>query len=221
VLAPPNPWFSTKFYSQNKDLIVSALEEHVIITLATVVIAVAISLLLALLVRRSRWLSGAVLGVEGIIYTIPSLALFALVTPLFGLSKTTVVFGLVLYALLILTRNILVGLAGVPADVREAATGMGYGRTGLLWRVELPIALPAIMAGVRTATVSTIALVTVGAVVGYGGLGSLILQGYNNNLYRAEMACGTVGCLLLALVADLLLVGLTRVLSPWSKGRQA
>lgn len=214
----PNPWFSGKFYSQNSGLIVSALREHVTTTALTVLIGVLLALPLALLVRRVRWLSGPVLGVAGILYTIPSLALFAVLVPFTGLRQRTVVVGLVLYTLLILIRNIVVGLEGVPATVREAATAMGYGSVRLFWRVELPIALPAIMAGIRIATVSTIALATVGATVGFGGLGDLILSGFNNNFYRAEIAAGTIGCLLLALVADLLLLWLTRLLSPWSRG---
>ncbi len=118
--------------------------------------------------------------------------------------------GLVLYALLVLVRNILTGLEGVPPDVREAAQGMGYGRGRMLWRVELPVALPAIMAGVRVATVSTVALVTVGVIVGYGGLGGLILRGFQNNFYRAEIVTASVLTVALGLTFDVLLAGATR-----------
>ena len=127
--------------------------------------------------------------------------------------------GLVLYALLVLVRNILVGLEGVPADVHEAARGMGYAGLRLFLRIELPVALPAIMAGVRVATVSTVALVTVGVIVGYGGLGTLILRGFNNNFYRAEIVTASLLTVAVALAADLLLAGLTRLLSPWASGR--
>ena len=111
--------------------------------------------------------------------------MFAFVAPFTGLSATTVLVGLVLYSLVILVRNFLVGLQSVPADVREAARGMGYGPARLFWQVELPLALPAFMAGLRVATVSTVALVTVGVIVGHGGLGQLIIGGFNANFYRA------------------------------------
>jgi osmoprotectant transport system permease protein len=105
----------------------------------------------------------------------------------------------------------------VPADVREAARGMGYGSTRLFLRVDLPLALPAFMAGLRIATVSTVALVTVGVITGNGGLGQLIIGGLNANFYRAEIVTGSVGCVLLALVADLLMAGLERLLTPWAR----
>jgi osmoprotectant transport system permease protein len=142
-----------------------------------------------------------------------------MLAPFTGIGARTVLIGLVMYALLILVRNTLVGLDGVPLDVQEAARGMGYGRMRLLLGVELPIALPAIMTGVRLATVSTVALVTVGYVVGYGGLGQLILQGFNNNFYRAEITTASLLCVLLALVLDALLLVATRLLAPWARGR--
>jgi osmoprotectant transport system permease protein len=114
-------------------------------------------------------------------------------------------------------RNFLVGLQGVPADVQEAARGMGYGNARRFVQIELPLALPAFMAGLRIATVSTIALVTVGVLVGHGGLGQLIYGGFNANFYRAEIVTGAVACVLLALLADLLLAGLERVLTPWAR----
>jgi osmoprotectant transport system permease protein len=114
-------------------------------------------------------------------------------------------------------RNLLAGLDGVPPDVREAARGMGVGPVRMLLRVELPLALPTVVAGLRIATVSTVALVTVGVVVGHGGLGQLIFSGFNNNLYRAEIFTATALCVLLALVADALLLGLERLLTPWAR----
>jgi osmoprotectant transport system permease protein len=113
----------------------------------------------------------------------------------------------------------LVGLQNVPEDVRESARGMGYGRNRLLWKVELPVALPTIMAGVRVATVSTVALVTVGVLVGEGGLGQLILRGFNNNFYRAEILTASVLTVALGLTFDLLLAGATRLMTPWSRRR--
>jgi osmoprotectant transport system permease protein len=219
--AAPNPWFDPGYVTRNWDSILGYLGEHVRLTVAAVLIGALIALPLALLARRSRWLAGPVLGLSTLIYTIPSLAMFAFVAPVTGLSATTVLIGLVLYSLVILVRNFLAGLQSVPAEVREAARGMGYGPGRLLWKVELPLALPAFMAGIRVATVSTVALVTVGVIVGHGGLGQLIVGGFNANFYRAEIVTGAVGCVLLALLADLLLAGAERALTPWTRGARS
>ena len=215
----PNPWFSPSYVADNWSSILRYLGEHVRLTVAAVVIGALIALPLALLARRSRWLAGPVLGVSTIIYTIPSLALFAVLTPFTGLSVTTVLIGLVAYSLVILVRNFLAGLMAVPEDVREAARGMGYGPLRLFVQVELPLAVPAFMAGLRIATVSTVALATVGVIVGHGGLGQLIIGGFNANFYRAEIVTGALGCVLLALFADLLLAGLERAVTPWTRVR--
>jgi osmoprotectant transport system permease protein len=217
VDAAPNPWFDPSYVVDNWESILGYLGEHVRLTIAAVLLGAVIALPMALLARRSRWLAGPVLGLSTLIYTIPSLAMFAFIAPFTGLSVTTVLIGLVLYSLVILVRNFLVGLQSVPADVREAARGMGYGSGRLLWQVELPLALPAFIAGLRVATVSTVALVTVGVVVGHGGLGQLIVGGFNSNFYRAEIVTGAVGCVLLALLADLLLAGAERALTPWAR----
>jgi osmoprotectant transport system permease protein len=215
--APPNPWFSWSYVSQNIDSLTAALEQHVSLTLATIALATAIGVPLAVLAYKVGWLGGPILGLSGVLYTIPSLALFALLGPTLGLSFSTVLIGLVLYALLMIVRNALTGLQQVPAEVRDAARGMGYGRFGLLWRIELPLALPGIVTGVRIATVSTVALVTVGTLVGFGGFGNVILTGFNSNFYRAQIMAGTLGCLGLALVFDLVLAGLGRLVTPWSR----
>jgi osmoprotectant transport system permease protein len=215
----PNPWFDGSYVVDNWDTILRYLGEHVRLTAGAVVLGALIALPLALLARRSRWLAGSVLGLSTVIYTIPSLAMFAFIFPFTGLSATTVLVGLVAYSLVILVRNFLTGLQGVPADVREAARGMGYGSGRMLWRIDLPLALPAFMAGLRIATVSTVALTTVGVLVGHGGLGQLIVGGFNANFYRAEIVTGTVGCVLLALVADVLLAGAERLLTPWARVR--
>ena len=217
VDAAPNPWFDPSYVTDNWDTIMGYLGEHVRLTVAAVLLGALIALPLALLARRNRFLAGPVLGLSTVVYTIPSLAMFAFVSPFTGLSETTVIIGLVLYSLVILVRNFLAGLQGVPADVREAARGMGYGSARLFLRVDLPLALPAFMAGLRIATVSTVALVTVGVITGNGGLGQLIIGGLNANFYRAEIVTGAVGCVLLALVADVLLAGLERLLTPWTR----
>jgi osmoprotectant transport system permease protein len=215
----PNPWIDPSYVVDNWDSILRYLGEHVRLTVGAVVLGALIALPLALLARRSRFLAGPVLAVSTIVYTIPSLAMFAFVFPFTGLSAKTVLIGLVAYSLVILVRNFLTGLQGVPDDVREAARGMGYGPLRLFWQIDLPLALPAFMAGLRIATVSTVALTTVGVLVGHGGLGQLITGGFNANFYRAEIVTGAVGCVLLALAADVLLAGVERVLTPWARVR--
>jgi osmoprotectant transport system permease protein len=216
---PANPWFTWDYVRDNSQDLQEALQQHIVLTVETIVIGLLVAFPLAILAHRFRWLAGPVLGISGILYTIPSLALFAFLAPYTGLRQETVLIGLVLYALLILVRNILAGLEGLPPDVREAAQGMGYGRARMLWRVELPVALPAVMAGVRIATVSTVALVTVGVIVGYGGLGGLILRGFQNNFYRAEIVTASLLTVALGLAFDLLLAGVTRLLTPWARSR--
>jgi osmoprotectant transport system permease protein len=168
-----------------------------------------------------RPLATPILTSAGVLYTIPSLALLAFLAPFLGTGRTPVIVALVLYALIIIIRNSLTGLQQVPGDVREAATAMGYGRGARLWRIELPLALPGILTGLRLATVSTVALVTVGAAVGsQGGLGGLILSGFRNNFYKAQIATAALICIALALVLDLLIVGVSRLLTPWTARRR-
>jgi osmoprotectant transport system permease protein len=217
----PNPWIDPSYVVDNWDSILRYLGEHVRLTVGAVVVGALIALPLALLARRSRFLAGPVLAVSTIVYTIPSLAMFAFIFPFTGLSATTVLIGLVAYSLVILVRNFLTGLRGVPDDVREAARGMGYGSAALFWKIDLPLAMPAFITGLRIATVSTVALVTVGVLVGHGGLGQLILGGFNANFYRAEIVTGTVLCILLALLADVLLVGAERLVTPWTRAGRA
>lgn len=213
----PNPWVSVDYVRDNSEAILAATQQHVTLTLVSVGLGLLLAVPLALLARSVRLARGPVLGITGVVYTVPSLALFAVLTPVTGITATTVVIGLTGYTLLVLVRNVLAGLDGVPADVREAARGMGLGPLRLLLRVELPLALPTVLAGVRIATVSTVALVTVGVVVGNGGLGQLIFAGFNNNFFRAQILTASLLCVVLALVADLLLVGVERVLTPWAR----
>ena len=198
------------------DDIVAATRQHVELTALAVLIGLLLSVPLALAARRWRRAEAPILGFTGILFTIPSLALFALLVPFTGLSRTTAEIGLVGYTLLILVRNILAGLDGVPADVREAAHGMGYRPLGQLLRVELPLALPAIVAGVRIATVTTIGLVTVTGLIGQGGLGAFIIEGINRD-FRTPLVVGSVGSVALAVMADVGLAGVTRLLTPWSR----
>jgi osmoprotectant transport system permease protein len=171
---------------------------------------------------RYRRLYGPVLAITGVLYTIPSLALFGMLIPLTGLTSTTALIPLTAYTLLILVRNTVTGLDGVPADVKDAALGMGYSRTRQLLRVELPLALPAIIAGIRIATVTTIGLVAITALIGQGGLGALMYDGFQRD-FRTPVTVGIVLSLALAIVADLLLVLAQRIATPWARagGRQA
>ncbi|MEI4273513.1 ABC transporter permease [Klenkia sp. LSe6-5] len=215
--AAPNPWIDPSYVVDNWDTILSYTTQHVRLTVLAVVIGSLLALPMALVARRSRWFSGPVLGLSTLVYTIPSLAMFAFIAPFTGLSETTVLVGLVLYSLVVLVRNFLAGLQSVPADVVEAARGMGYGRGRLLLRVELPLALPSFVAGIRIATVSTVALVTVGVIVGQGGLGQLIVGGFNANFYRAPIVAGAVGCVVLALLLDAVVALVGRLATPWTR----
>ncbi|WP_018720987.1 ABC transporter permease [Salinispora fenicalii] len=218
---PGNPWFSWQYVRDNSDTILTALREHTSLTVRAVLIAVLIAVPLAVAAYWFRALTGPILAVTGVLYTIPSLALFAFLAPYLGIGAVTVLTVVVLYALLVIVRNALAGLTQVPPEVREAAEGMGYGRWGRLFRIDLPLALPGILTGLRLATVSTVALVTVGVVVGRGGLGQLIFAGLQNNFYKAQIMTGTLLCVLLALVFDLVLAGAGRLLTPWLRRRSA
>ena len=216
-LDAPNPWFSTSFLEQNKDFLWSATREHIVLVVLSVAIGLLLALPLSVLVKGNRTLSTLLLQTSGVLYTIPSLALFALIEPITGLTLTSALIGLTSYTLLILVRNILAGFDGVPDEVLESARGMGLGRRRTLVTVEIPLALPTILAGVRVATVSNVALATVGIVVSHGGLGQVIFQGLYANFYRAEILTGTLLCVLLAAVAEVLLLGLERAVTPWAR----
>ncbi|HEU4511853.1 MAG TPA: ABC transporter permease [Nocardioidaceae bacterium] len=213
-----NEWICPEYVTSRAELLTDALVQHVWITVVSVLIGLVVAFPLALIARRYRRLEGIVVGTTTAIYTIPSLALFALLLPISGLSASTVIIGLVLYSLTILVRNTLEGLRAVPEDVLEAARGMGYGARRLLWTVEIPLALPSIMAGLRVAAVSTVALTTVGSIVSYGGLGNLLLEAVTTG-FKAQVFTASVLCVLLAFVFDLIIVGAQRVMTPWTRTR--
>lgn len=204
----------------NRDDLWLAVGEHFWLTFLAVVIGFAISFPVGIFAFRHRKVYPSITVVSGLLYTIPSLALFAALQPFTGLSTTTAEIGLVSYTLLILIRNIVAGLDGVSADVKEAAIGMGYTRSQLLWRVEIPLALPAIVAGLRIATVTTIGLVTVTALIGKGGLGYFILLGLSRT-FTTAIILGAVASVLLAVLADFVLLRAERLLVPWSRARAA
>lgn len=212
-------WFRWSWVVRNDDLIVQKLLEHVHLTAFAMLFGLLIAFPLALAAVHWPRFYGPALAATGVAFTIPSLALFILLIPFTGLSKTTSLIGLTIYTLLILFRNIVEGLRGVPRDVCEAARAMGYTRARRLFTVELPLALPVITAGVRIATVTTIGLVTVTALIGQGGLGQLFITGFT--LHReTPLIVGFVLSVALAVVADMLLVGMLQVVTPWRRGRE-
>jgi osmoprotectant transport system permease protein len=203
----------------HRDDVGTALVQHIQLTAIAVGVGLLVSVPLALLARRYRVLSGPILAVSGVLYTIPSLALLYLIGPLTGFtSLLTVETALVTYTLLILVRNILTGLESVSPDVTEAARGMGFTDQALLWRVEVPLALPSIVAGIRIATVTTIGLASLAALLTQGGLGDLILDGINRR-FPTPLMVGSLLVIALAVVADLILLGAQRLLSPWARSR--
>jgi osmoprotectant transport system permease protein len=215
-----NHWLCASYLHDRYQDLVDATIQHLEITGVAIALSIVIAFPLALLARRLPRLQGPILGMSTAIYTIPSLALFPLLVPFTGITKTTVVIGLALYALTILVRSMLAGLLGVPAEVRESATGLGYGATRLLFWIELPLALPVMMAGLRVATVSTVALTTVGSLVSYGGLGNLIQDGVRND-FKAELLAASVLCVVLAFVLDAVIVAAQWLVTPWARRRSA
>jgi len=211
-----NEWICGEYLRSRSADLTEALVQHIWITVVSVLIGLVIAFPLALLARRYRKLEWFVVGTTTALYTIPSLALFSLLLPFTGLEPSTVIVGLVLYSLTILVRNILEGLKAVPEEVRESALGMGYGRARLLFGVELLLALPSVMAGLRVATVSTVALTTVGGIIGSGGLGNLIFDGLSTT-FKSQVLTASVLCVALAIAADLVLQGATRLLTPWQR----
>jgi osmoprotectant transport system permease protein len=189
-------------------------KEHIVLTVIAVGIGLAIATVLSVIALRFRWTYPPITIATGMLYTIPSLALFAFFVPYTGLTRTTAEIALVSYTLLILIRNIVAGIDGVPRDVREAAEGMGFTPSRAFLDVQLPLALPVIIAGIRIATVTVIGLVTVTSLIGQGGLGAFILDGLRRDFYT-PLILGAVLSVVLAVFADLLLLGAQRLLAPW------
>jgi osmoprotectant transport system permease protein len=215
-----NRIFCTDWVRENWDPVLQPrLVEHVELTLIAVGIGFAISLAAALLAHRLRLTERPIAIASAVIYTIPSLALFQLLVPVTGLTVTTVEIALVGYTLLILFRNILAGLRAAPPEVLEAARGMGLTSRQTLWRVELPLAVPAIFAGLRIAVVSTIALATVAAFVVSQGLGVPILGALRLD-FRTEIIAAGALAVGLAILADALLVLAQRLVAPWAIARR-
>lgn len=206
----------------HKDLILDNLVQHLVLTFVTVAIGFVISMVLALVAVRHRVTFAPINAVTGIMYAVPSLALFVLLTPITGLTTLTAEIALISYTLQILIRSIVAGIDGVPAAVREAATGMGYTDRQRLWKVELPLALPVIMSGVRIATVTTVGLLPVAGLLGsdQGGLGELIFDGLDR-FFNTPLLVGAVLIVLVAVAVDLLLVLAERAMTPWAHRSRA
>ena len=191
--------------------------QHLVLAGLAVAIGFAISFVLAVVAVRRRRTYAPILAASDVLYTIPSLAIFATLVSVTGISLLTVEIPLVMYTLVIFVRNIAAGFDSIPADVIDAADGLGYTWTQRLWRVEVPLALPLIVAGLRLASVSTIGLVTVTSVLGdsFGGLGFFILEGYRRS-FSTELYFGAIPSILLAFAVDAVLVRLQRARTPWA-----
>jgi osmoprotectant transport system permease protein len=200
------------------DELVARTLQHIWLTTLAVLIGFVISFALAIIAVRRRSTYGPIIALSDILYTIPSLALFAALVSVTGISLLTVLIPLVIYTLVIYVRNIATGFDGVPAEVLEAANGLGYTGTQRLWRVEVPLATPLIVAGLRLAVVSTIGLVTVTSILGdrFGGLGFFILEGYRRG-FPTELYFGAIPSILLAIVADVLLARAQGRVTPWAR----
>src|SRR5262245_39879637 len=204
------------------DEIAAKTVQHIQLTVISVTIGFAIAFVLAVWSVRRRRVYGPLIAITGILYTIPSLFLFPVLVPITGLTAMTAIIPLVLYTLLIFLRNIVSGFDSVPRDVLEAADGMGYTSWRRFRRVEIPLAIPLIVAGIRLATVSTIGLVTISGILGdaFGGLGFFIFEG-RRHAFPTEIFAGALPTIVLAIVADMLLVLTQRGLTPWTRQRRA
>jgi osmoprotectant transport system permease protein len=196
-----------------------ALREHVVLTLIAVSIGFVIAFTLALVAHRRRWFEQPITVLTAILYTIPSLALFQILVAFTGLTRTTAEIALVSYTLLILFRNTLTGLRGVPEEVRESARGMGLTARQILWRVEVPLAVPSIIAGLRVATVTVISLATVAAFVDNEGLGVPIFAGIQQSVFKTEIYAAGVLAIGLALIAEVVFLAAQRAATPWARRR--
>jgi osmoprotectant transport system permease protein len=207
-------WFFDNFSSRFEP----RLWEHLELTAIAIGIGSVIAFSAAILAYKQRWFTTPFSLLAAFLYTIPSLAFFEIMVPITGINRSSAEIALVSYTLLILFRNALAGLQGVPAATKEAAAAMGLTPTQSLFRVELPLALPAIMAGLRIATVTIISLATVAAYIGAGGLGEPIFDAIQTG-FKTEFIAAGVMAILLAIVVDMLLVGVQRLITPWSRAR--
>jgi osmoprotectant transport system permease protein len=215
-----NGTFCVDWFRDNwSGIFVPAVGQHIKLVVIAIVVGFALATALTWIAYRFHWTEKPITIITGILYTIPSLALFQLLVPVTHLSLLTAEIALVSYTLLILFRNMLEGLRGVPADVRDAARGMGLTDRQILWRVEVPLALPAVFAGLRIATVTIISLATVAAFVINEGLGKPIFDAIQSNTFKTEIFAAGGLAVALALLADGALVLTQRALTPWARTR--
>jgi osmoprotectant transport system permease protein len=211
----PDSWIWWEWVGDHREEILSRLQEHITLTVLSVALGVAIAAPLAVAASRRRVLYTPLLVVGSILYTIPSLAAFVLLLPWTSRREAALIV-LTSYTMLVLVRNIVTGLDGVPAEIKEAAQGMGYSPARLLVRIELPMALPSIVAGIRIATVTNVGLVTVAALIGQGGLGALIADGLRRD-FSTPLMVGAILSVALAVALDLGLLGMQRLATPWQR----
>lgn len=206
--------FCVGWIADNLDRYLHPFWQHVYLSVVAVVLGFAIAFALALVAHRRHWLVGPIIGVTGVLYTLPSIAVFFLLQPITGRGAVTALIALTAYTLLILFRNIIGGLENVPEDTRDAARGMGYTERQVLWQVEVPLAMPEIIAGLRIAATTTVGLATLAFFAGAGGLGGQI---FADVTFKSNVVVAGGLCLLLAIVFDLALLGAQRVLLPWRR----
>lgn len=215
-----DPWVRWDWIRDHPDLFRQLIGEHLLLSLLPILFGLAIALPLGIICVRYPAIYGPTLTVASILYALPSIALFVLLIDFTGFSNATVIIPLTIYTQSVLLRNVVDGLRSVPDHVRQAATAMGFSGLRRVVQVDLPIAVPVVMAGLRVATVANISLVSVGALIGVGGLGELFTDGFQRD-FRTPLVAGVVLTILLALVADTILVVLQRLLTPWARGRTA
>ncbi len=221
IAAATNPIIRWEWVVDEWDQIREALVEHLILTLLALALGIAVAALLTAVILRFRWMTTPVTATTSLIYTLPSVALFALLAPVFGnLSRWTAVLPLAAYTLLILVTNTVAGFVSIPRAVLDAADGMGMSRARRIWNVEIPLAVPYMLTGIRIAAVSTVGLVTVAAIIGQGGLGRLIFSGLRRAFWT-PMTIGASLSIILALTLDALILIVGYWLTPWQRTRKA
>jgi osmoprotectant transport system permease protein len=209
--------FCFDWATENIDRYGTPTVQHLEIVVFSVLLGFVVAFALSLLAHRIRWLQPPMLAATGILYTIPSIAFFFLMLPVTGFGRDTAIIVLAAYTLQIIYRNTMLGLANVPSSVKDAARGMGFTRRQILWRVELPLAIPEIIAGLRVAVVSTIAIATLAVLISAGGLGT---EMYGANLdFPTAIIIATAIVILMALASDLILLTIQRLTTPWRKAR--
>jgi osmoprotectant transport system permease protein len=218
--AKPNEIFCFDWARENIGRYETPTVQHLELVVISVIAGFVVAFALALIAHRQDWLRTPLLAVTGVLYTIPSLAFFFLLLPVTGIGKDTAIIALAIYTLQIIYRNMTLGLDNVPNPVKEAARGMGYTDRQILWRIELPLAVPEIVAGLRIAIVSTVAIATLAVFISAGGLGTQILNGGNLTFPTSIIIVLTI-VVLMALLFDVVLLAAQRVMTPWRRAGSA